>query len=48
MAIEPGKGGWVIVVAAKGTIVVAAEKKTLNSLITRLIFGEIVLSCIGS
>jgi len=43
-----GKGWTVVATATKGTIVMTAEKTTLNSLITGVTFGEIVLSGSGT
>ena len=43
-----GKGCTIAAVVTKGTIAVAAEKATLNSLIIRVTFRKIVLSGLGA
>ena len=48
LTVELKKRAWVIVVTAKEIIVVAAEEKTLNSLITFLRNSAIRLLCFNS
>jgi len=46
--VGEGKGRTIVAVATKRTIAVVAGETTLNSLITGVTFGEIVLSDLGA